>query len=182
VTLPRRWARALDDHQAAIEACIATGRTVPDAKWNEPRREGKWSPAQQLAHVGLAYQMVLDGLDARPPKPLLPPLRQFVLRTFFLPWMIRGDNFRRGVPAPMELLPAGQPDDRPSLEALLRTRASRCVSAMEAAFGRGVRRVPHPYFGAVPLLSMLRLGTAHTRHHTHLMARAAEASIRPQPC
>lgn len=166
--LSRRWERALADHEAALEHCIAAARRVPDDRWSAPREDGKWSPAQQLIHVGLAYQMVYDDLQGNPPRARISKLRQFVFRTFFLPFVIRYDWFGRGVPAPREVRPPADNVDRDAIDAELRFRAKRCVEAMVAVAGRG--RVHHPYFGSIPLLTMLKVGTSHTRHHTRIIA------------
>ena len=168
--LSRQWQTAVAEHEAAIEACIAAARLVPDNQWTEPRDDGKWSPAQQVEHVGLSYQMVYDGLHGKPPRARLGRVRQFFLRTFVLPKILRTDNFGDGVPAPRELRPNGTAQEREALEELLRTRAATCLEAVLAANRRGAR-VLHPYFGPLPLLSMLRLGTSHTRHHAAILTR-----------
>ena len=168
-----RWQQALDAHEAAIEACIATARRIPDSDWETPRATGKWSAAQTLTHVGLAYQMVYDDLHGKPPAPRLPRLKQFLLRTFFLPRLLRTNQFREGVPAPRELRPDSERLDRAASEELLRTRARAGVEALMTAQEQGTRVTHHPYFGSMSLLSMLRLGTSHTRHHTRILAKAA---------
>lgn len=168
------WQQALAEHEAAIEACIAASRRVPDGKWNEAAADGKWSPAQHVEHVGLSYQMVIDALDGRPPKARLGRGRQFFLRLFLLPKIIRTDVFRDGIPAPRETRPIREPRDRADVEAQLRERATRCIEVLLASNTRGAR-VNHPYFGPLPLLDMLRLGTSHARHHTGLLVRAIEA-------
>jgi hypothetical protein len=168
--MSRRWQQAVAEHEAAIEACIAAARRVPEEEWNAPRAEGKWSAAQHVEHVGLSYQMVIDGLNGKPPKARLGRLRMFVLRMLVLPAILRSDEFRAGVPAPRETRPMPQPQDRAAVEEILRSRAASCIEALLAANQRGAR-IPHPYFGPLPLLSMLRLGTAHTRHHTRIVAK-----------
>ena len=168
--LSRQWQTAVAEHEAAIEACIAAARRVDDNQWTQPRDAGKWSPAQQLEHVELSYQMVYDALNGKPPRARLGRVRQFFLRTFVLPKILRTDDFREGVPAPREMRPAGPAQERAVLEELLRTHAATCMEAVLAANRRGAR-VLHPYFGPLPLLSMLRLGTSHTRHHTAILAR-----------
>src|SRR5258708_16118551 len=168
--LSRQWQTAVAEHEAAIEACIAAARRVDDDDWTLSRSEGKWSPAQQLEHVGLSYQMVYDALNGRPPRARLGPMKQFLLRTFVLPKILMTDKFRAGVPAPGELRPLSPNQARSALEELLRTRSATCLEAVLAANHPGAR-VLHPYFGPLPLLSMLRLGTSHTRHHTVILAR-----------
>jgi hypothetical protein len=162
----RRWEVALADHQEALDRCIAAARRVPDDKWNIPRSDGKWSPAQQLIHVGLAYQMVLDDLNGNPPRPRVSKRWQFLLRTFFLPFVIRYDYFSDGVPAPREVRPPADVTDRDAIEVQVRERAGLCVDAMLAAPNK---RVSHPYFGSIALLKMLKVGTSHTRHHTRII-------------
>jgi len=170
--LTQAWQRALADHEAAIEHCIAAARRVPDDKWTAPRADGKWSPAQQLVHIGLAYQMVYDDLNGRPPKPRMTRGRQWILRTFVLPFVIGRDWFgNRPVPAPREVRPPAEIADRDAIDAQLRDRARVCVEAMLAA-PKGAR-VSHPYFGSLPLLKMLKVGTSHTRHHTRIIRMAS---------
>jgi hypothetical protein len=162
------WQQAVAEHEAAIEACIVASRRVPDSKWNLAHAEGKWSPAQHLEHVGLSYQMVIDALSGSPPRARLGRMRQLVLRTFVLPKILRTNVFREGVPAPRETRPPGEPQERAAVEELLRSRAAKCIEALLASNRRGAR-VQHPYFGPLPLLDMLRLGTSHARHHTALL-------------
>lgn len=162
------WQQALAEHEAAIEACIAASRRVPDDEWNVPRGDGKWSPAQHVEHVGLSYQMVSDALSGKPPRARLGRARQFVLRMLVLPKILRTDVFRAGVPAPREMRPLREPQERAEVEAQLRDRAARCIEILLASNTPGAR-VQHPYFGPLRLLDMLRLGTSHARHHTALL-------------
>jgi hypothetical protein len=166
--LTRAWKEALADHEAALDRCLAAARLVPDDKWSMPRSDGKWSPAQQVVHVGLAYQMVYDDLRGNAPRPRMTRTWQFILRTFFLPFVIGYDWFRNGVPAPREVRPPADVIDREAVDAQVRERARLCVEAMLAA-PKGAR-VSHPYFGSIPLLKMLKVGTSHTRHHTRIIA------------
>jgi hypothetical protein len=169
----RRWEEALAQHQEALDRCIAAARRVPDEKWSTPRSDGKWSPAQQLIHVGLAYQMVYDDLQGNPPKPRLSRTWQFISRTFFLPFVIGYDWFRDGVPAPREIRPPADVIDRDAVDAQVRERARNCVEAMLAA-PKGAC-VSHPYFGSITLLKMLKVGTSHTRHHTRIIMAATSS-------
>jgi DinB superfamily len=168
--LSPQWQTAVTEHETAIEACITAARRIADDEWTLSRAEGKWSPAQQLEHVGLSYQMVYDALNGKPPRARLGRVKQFLLRTFLLPKILRTDRFREGVPAPRELRPVSPTHDRVALEDLLRTRAATCLE-MVLATNRPGAHVLHPYFGPLPLLSMLRLGTSHTRHHTGILTR-----------
>jgi hypothetical protein len=173
--LPKSWQSALSEQEAAIEACIAVSRRIPDSEWATPRAEGKWSAAQTLEHVGLAYQMVSDDLNGKPPVRKLPRWKQLYLRTFVLPRMLRTDTFRESIPAPRETRPDRESHGRAELEELLRSRVKICFDAMVEAHARG-KRVNHPYFGSMSLMSMLRLGTAHTRHHTRILAKVVEGA------
>lgn len=170
------WQQAVAEHEAAIEACIAASRRIPDSQWNLPHAEGKWSPAQQVEHVGLAYQMVIDALSGSPPRARLGRLRQLVLRTFVLPKILRTNVFREGVPAPRETRPPREPQERATVEELLRARAAKCIEVLLASNRRGAR-VQHPYFGPLPLLDMLRLGTSHARHHTALLGNGSAGGV-----
>src|SRR5260221_5134706 len=171
--LSPQWQTAVSEHETAIEACIAAARRVAADRWGQPLADGKWSPAQQLEHVGLSYQMVYDALNGKPPRARLGRLKQFFLRTFLLPKILRTDNFGEGVPAPRESRPVNPEVDRTALEELLRTRAATCLEAVLAA-DRGAR-AQHPYSGPLPLLSMLRLGTSHTRNHPEILPRVGQS-------
>ncbi len=169
--LTKDWQQAVAEHEAAIEACVAASRRVPDAQWNLAYAEGKWSPAQHVEHVGLSYQMVIDALSGKPPKARLGRMRQLVLRTFMLPRILRTNVFREGVPAPREMRPLREPRDRAAVEELLRSRAAKCIEVLVASNHPGAR-VQHPYFGPLRLLDMLRLGTSHARHHSALLVHS----------
>lgn len=163
-----RWDQALAEHEQAIETCIAAARAVPPERW-DARGDG-WSPSQVLRHVALAYTMVLDDLDGRPPRLRANRRWQFVLRNFWLPILLRTGKFGR-VKAPREMRPGEEAIALDDGVDFLRASAAKCRDAMVAARdGRPHLRVTHPYFGPITLLDMLRIGTAHTLHHARKLS------------
>lgn len=176
---PAAWASTLQDQRAALEDFLALAAAVPPDRWREPRAPGKWSPAQEVTHVTLAYEVIGEGLVGgagmqivtRPPKRLL-------LRWLVLPYILRTGRFPGRPTAPREVAPPGPGVDASaspaeSLARLERAAASFERAWMEARSETPSRRVGHAYFGAITLDQMLRLGTVHTRHHAKNLVRTA---------
>jgi hypothetical protein len=65
----RAWAAALAEHQGAVDGVLAGVDRVAPARWWLPAAPGRWSPAEEVLHVTLAYEFacaaVRDGAAMR---------------------------------------------------------------------------------------------------------------------
>ena len=152
---------SLHANRQAVQAFLASARAVPAARWDLPRAEGKWSPAQVAEHVALGYEAARDVLRGRapgagaPPRLLRPLIRAFLLRPVL--WLGR---FPAASKAPAEL----QPGACPGVGVLDRLRAAAEAFESEAAAARSAS-IDHPAFGRLPLVDLVRLQEIHTKHH-----------------
>ena len=169
-----------DAHGAAVEEFGRLAAAVPRETWRRPRGEGKWSPAQLVEHVALAYEQAASELrgDAAGTT-TTSPLRRRLLRWLVLPAILRTGRLPAGAPAPRVLRPrtdqvSDDPaPDREALVARFRAAAARLAAAVADAERAGARhRVAHPYFGALSARTTWRLLTIHTRHHARHLADA----------
>jgi hypothetical protein len=152
---------------------------LSDAAWSDAR-EGHWSPAGVVEHLGKAYhgtaamleQSVTDGA----PKGRAPHWRQ---RLFT--WLIVDVGyFPTGAKAPAVTLPQGLS----GAEALVLARsgleafdaaAARCL----AAFGPDARVATHPILGGFTVGQWRRFHWSHTRHHMRQVARLRAGRAAP---
>jgi hypothetical protein len=167
------WDTAMADHDAAVAELRDAIREVPVSRWAEPPVPGKWSAAEVALHLVLTYQhLTREQLGKTTIRVLPRPWRSWVLKQFVLPRLLAGAALPRGVRAPREVRPVGTlPSPQGAVESL-----GGEVQAWAEAMTRN-REVPragatHPFFGRLPLLTMLRFATLHTRHHCRQIERA----------
>jgi hypothetical protein len=173
----------LDENSAAVRDFVQRAAAVPEAQWQRPRAPGKWTPAQEVEHVALSYELfaveLRGGCGMRV---VTSRTRQLLLRGLALPYILRTGRFPGQPRAPRETRPTGTerpagsgaigtaaPAAQPGRAELLE-RLSAAVVSLEAALGptdaaAANRRLTHAYFGPIPLKSALRLAAVHTRHH-----------------
>lgn len=169
------WHADLGAHQEAVKGVIATAQSVPDARWAVAPAAGKWSAAEVVGHLILTYEHLAGEQEGRLTIPVLVPRwKAWMLRRFVLPRLLSGRPIPPGVRAPREVRPVGESLER---EAAIR-EFERVTGDWEATMARnlskGRARAVHPFFGALPLPTMLRFATLHTNHHARQIARAAE--------
>lgn len=171
----RRWARALDDHDGAIEAYIATIAGIPADAWHREPAPGKWSAATVTLHLVEAYELgcraVIGGASMRL---VVPPWRAWILRKVLLPILIVRGRFPRAR-APREVRPdldAAMAWTRADATERLRASAADAATSFRAADRTPERRrFTHAYFGPLSPYLALRMLTAHTQHHTHVLSQ-----------
>ncbi len=162
-----KWPDVERIHSDAAADLVAAAERVPPEKWLIPRGEGKWSPAEVVEHLNLAYDVLLaelaggKGLQVRTKFWL-----RMYLRLVYMPRLMRGGPFPEGVRAPRELRqPVANPDQSSAI-AGFRDRAARMISGASAAIADG-RKVllTHPYFGKSPLPDGVLFCARHIQHH-----------------
>jgi len=169
------WQAGFGAHQEAVQGVVAAVRAVPKERWTVAPAAGKWSAAEVIQHLIMTYEHLTGEQEGRRAIPVLVPRwKAWTLRQFALPRLLAGRPIPPGVRAPREVRPVGDPLER---EAAIR-EFERVTSEWEAAMARNLpmasARAVHPFFGALPLPTMLRFATLHTNHHRRQIALAAE--------
>ncbi len=168
-----RWEEALEVHAAAAAELAAAARAVPAAAWERPVGEGKWTPAQIVAHLNLTYEVLLRELGGGAGMAVRTAAWQrALLRLLLVPRLLRGGSFPRGARAPRELRePEGAPQD--GAVAAFRALSDRfAASAAEVRERRPDARLSHAYFGTAPVADGVLLCARHIQHHRRQLAAA----------
>jgi hypothetical protein len=159
-----------DAHRLHVEAAAdfaEAASRVPADRWLAPREEGKWSPAEIVEHVSLAYDVLLREIAGGPGMRVRTKMWQrLLLRVAMVPGLLRGKPFPKGARSPRETRPELKSTDQAAAIASLRDRAARFdAAAMEAQrSGRRVR-LTHAYFGSASLRHATILCARHVQHH-----------------
>lgn len=166
----RAWRKAIVEHEAAVAELIEGIDRVPPERWFTPRAENKWSPAEEALHVAVSYEFGLASItEGKTMRLRVSPLRARLSRWLILPILIRTRIFPRGVPAPREVRPLREEAETLSPQAAAERLRRAAGEAIQAARAADASQPPvfvvHAYFGALRLLTALRVLTAHTRHH-----------------
>lgn len=175
VHLSRAWRRALGEHDVSVAAFISIVRGIPEDRWSLSPGPRKWSPAEEVLHVALAYEVAVRGVQTGAGmQPRVSPARARLLRWLVLPVML-GSNWFPRASAPREIRPpkAGTGNDvdltRDALLGRVEQRA-REVRDLLPSSPPGLR-FHHAYFGDLPPRQAMRMLAAHTRHHTRALGR-----------
>ena len=162
-----KWVEIERIHADAASDFASAAEAIPADRWLTPRAEGKWSPAQVVEHINLAYDVLLGELGGKPGMKIRTKFWQrLMLRIVYLPRLMRGGTFPEGIRAPRELRdPPANPDQRAAIAAF-RDRAIRFSSeAADAIAKRRKVRLTHPYFGTSPLADGVLFCARHVQHH-----------------
>jgi carbamoylphosphate synthase large subunit len=148
--------RLLDDALEGVDPSSAAVRRV----------EGRWSIAEVVEHLALAYEGTVKGMrrvvETGAPMATAPSLRQRLARIL----IVDVGYFPTGRSAPRQVTPRGATFE----DALARAHAgleALDVALDEAAARFGARRklVNHPILGAFSVQDWRRFHRVHTRHH-----------------
>jgi DinB superfamily len=178
MTADRRWTTALTEHAGAVGGFLdALGHVTPEA-WHRPPAPRAWSPAALALHICQSYEFGRDAVSGGPGMRLLvSPWQARLAGMLVLPLMLATRRFPRGAKAPAEVTPDDADAQALTPEAAVRRlqrAADEAAAALQrAAAERPARTVTHAYFGDLPPLTVLRLLSAHTRHHTPTLTRFA---------
>ena len=161
------WEDVMQLHNTAAQELLSTAERVPAQKWLVPRAEGKWSPAEVVEHLNLAYDVFMRELGGEPGMQIRTKLWQRVLlKVTMVPRILAGRGFPVGARAPRETRPALTSTDQGAAIAAFRDRAGRFeVAAAEAQSGRPRTRLTHAYFGRMSLRDSVLICARHIQHH-----------------
>lgn len=162
-----RWEEIQELHTKAAADVAQAAERVPAGAWLTPRGEGKWSPAEVLEHLNLAYSVLLRELSGGAGMKVRTKLWQRIyLRLAVIPKILAGKGFPEGAPAPREVRPAAPAVDQSTAIATFREQAARFTSAaVEAHASRPSFRLTHAFFGATPVDEAMLLCARHLQHH-----------------
>src|SRR5215210_7371739 len=148
-----KWDAIRQVHGEAAAAVAASAERIGGDQWSAARAEGKWSPAEVIEHLNLAYDVLLAEMAGGPGMRIKTrPLQRIMLRMMLLPKLLRGQPFPKGIPAPREIRPAVSGADQHAAITSFKAKAQQfdAAAAKAIADGSGVR-LTHPYFGKGPL-------------------------------
>ncbi|HEY3056149.1 MAG TPA: DinB family protein [Thermoanaerobaculia bacterium] len=164
-------------HSTASAEFATAAANVRAQDWLVPRSDEKWSPAQIVEHVTLAYDVLLRELAGGAGMQVRTKLWQRMwLRMTVMRKLLRDGVFPEGAPAPREVRPGTPPIDQAAAIERFRERAARFESASEEAMSSGRRiRLTHAYFGPMAIDDVLLLCASHVRHHRKQLSAAGTA-------
>ena len=165
------------DNRDAVDAFIATARTVPPSAWTTPPAPGKWSPGQVTEHVAIAYERSREILNGKFSGRSMPRALRPLIRILAFNPIIRTGRFRPGVKAPAPFQPTASPASITDLAARLRGAAAAFEADVETAAEEGRTTVNHPFFGRVAIVDYARLQAIHTRHHAQQLGVASHSAV-----
>ncbi len=161
------WQKAMQLHTGAAADLVRTAEAIPSERWHTPRAPGKWTPAEIVAHLILAYEVLLRELRGGGGMALRTTWWQRLLLHFTVRRRILGGRgFPEGARAPREVRPGGTALAQTDAIGRLRALAAEFEAATEAArVERPRARLTHAYFGGSPLEEALRFCARHLQHH-----------------
>jgi hypothetical protein len=158
----QKWERAVREHRAALSAFLQAVQRIEAREWERSAGEGKWTAAEIVEHLSLAYEAALRELrEGKVMQPRVSAAWQAVLRWFLLPHML----FHRSMPrsrAPREIRPASAASDPSEAVERMRRLGEETEEALEAVTRRPLT---HPYFGPLDRVRVIRLMALHIEHH-----------------
>ena len=168
-----RWAAATDEHQVALAAYLHSAGALPEAAWNRPWGEGKWTPAQITEHLSRAYEALRTELrDGRPMQVKIFGWRRLLTRWVFLPHILFHRSSPVRVAAPREVRPGEPRAPRDGALRALRELGDSFTAELGCALERGCAGLTHPYFGKVEPIKAMRFVAIHMDHHRRQLERA----------
>jgi len=162
----------LVEHREAVRDFTLAAGQMDSTAWFKPVGHEKWSPALITEHVTLAIEAFTDDAAGRAHMAMrLNAWTRLAARAVYLRRVLRTGVFPPGIRAPRETWPSSTPRAQgEAIENLV--RATQILETILAAHPNPARcRLTHPYFGALPLATALRLLTLHARHHLAQLPR-----------
>lgn len=156
---------AIVENHETVDTFIAAALAVDRGRWRVPRAEGKWSAAQIVEHLALAYEYSQGVVNGNAPGPAAPRLLRPLVRTVFVKPVLKHGRFMRKGRAPSMFQPSSVPPDPPELVARLETALRAFEDDLRVAAQSGRTTLDHPFFGTMSLTDYLRLQAIHARHH-----------------
>ena len=158
---------AIAENRKAIEEFIEAARAVPPERWQAPRAEGAWSPAQIAEHLAITFEFnrkVVAG--TAPPLPaLIRPFVQPLLRRVVITKTLEAGRFTRKGRTPKFLKPSETPPAVDAVLARLNAAVAGLESDLRSRHPEARHTVSHPAFGRLVTHDWIRVQAIHVRHH-----------------
>jgi hypothetical protein len=154
-------------HRNAVASYTTTAAAIPADRWQTPRGEGKWSPAEITAHLTLTFDAICRELRGEGSmQPRLTGWKLMLARLTVMRRILADGSFYTGARAPRETRPEGalKPQDVALRE--LRDAAARLEKQFDAtAAAQPDFKLAHPYFGAIGIGDAIFMSARHVEHH-----------------
>ena len=159
--------------RASVDEFVARAEAVDAARWEQPRAEGKWTPAQEAEHVGLAFAVIASDLEQNQGfRVVVHGWKRWAIRLIFLPRILAG-SFPVAARAPREVRPAVPTKSRGELLQQLRDNSEKALKlALDVLEREPNRTCAHPYFGSLTIRQMMVFASVHTLHHVDFLPPA----------
>lgn len=165
----RDWCDVVALHNRAATDFAASARRAAedDAVWSAPYAPGKWSPAQVVQHLVLAFEAVQRELhEGVPMKSRTRAWHRLILRFTLQRTLMRGGAFPRGARSPREARPHGDTGPADALIARFERLNEELLAELEdSRASRPQLRLAHPYFGQLTPTDMTYVSARHIQHH-----------------
>lgn len=165
----REWGDVVILHNRAAADFAASARraAASDEVWSAPYAPGKWSPAQIVQHLALAFEAVQRELrEGVPMKSRTRAWHRLVLRFTLQRTLMRGGAFPRGARSPRETRPHGDTGRAETLIARFEQLNRELLAELDdARTSRPALRLTHPYFGRLTPTDMTYVSARHIQHH-----------------
>jgi hypothetical protein len=144
-----------------------------DVEWRRAPA-GKWTPAQIVEHLALAFELSARGFAERRSRPPMTRRPRTALE-WAATWLIFGPGWVPAVRAPARSTPAADPDPRAAERHFLQGHADLLALERELLPARAADLfVKHPRMGDLTLAEWLRFHAWHCDHHARqIRARLA---------
>ena len=152
--------------RATVERFLRSVEATPDARWTQPAKPDKWSPAEIGEHLVLTFDAVLRELGGGVGMRLrLNWWRRLYVRARYLRPLLAEGRFPERSPAVREVRPTGPVRGKAELVRVFRERARAFDEGIAAAHETGGFRMTHPFFGRLHASDSVRLVDVHIEHH-----------------
>ena len=154
---------------------VESAGAVDEARWSEPTRQDKWSPAEVAEHLVLSYEVALREMQGGVPMRVrLNWWRRWYARARYLRPLLEHGRFPERAPAVREIRPTGPKRAKAELLESLQERAQAFDRGIAEARGKGGFRMTHPFFGRLNPLDSVRLVAVHIEHHRQQLPEGAK--------
>lgn len=157
---------AIAENRKALDEFVAAARAVPAARWQTPRADGAWSPAQIVEHLAVTFEFnrkVVAG--TAPPLPLLLRAIRPLLRRMVITNTVKAGRFTRKGRTPAFLKPSASPPDIETVVARLNAAVTGLEGDLRSRHPEARHTVAHPAFGSIATHEWIRVQAIHLRHH-----------------
>ena len=168
---------SLEANHRAVNQLLAHAQTVPEDRWEQPVREGKWSARQIVEHVAISYELATGVIDGTSTMKAMPRFLRPVIRGLMLKPMLKKDRMMKGAKAPAIFQPGADPVGREQLFERVTAANDSFESAVRRAADAGQESTDHPIFGTLALADYVHLNDLHTRHHQAQIPEISSAAM-----